>query len=607
MKRLNLIKAMVIFGFLVFAGTELLSLLHWLSFWGVAAYWLTVIFVLLSSTNIRNAFLPGPLNMDRLTKTEILILSATGLIITLLGITAIVAPPNNFDSMTYHMGRIPHWIQNRSVDFYVTNITRQLWAGPMAEYIILHFQILSGSDYFANLVQWFAMAGSCVGGSLLAGYCGASRKGQIFTAFLVATIPMGIMQSTTTQNDYAVGFWLLSLFIFLYKLKLDQKTEYAVLSGICLGLGILTKGTMLIYGGTLMLWFFISSWKRVNLKWLLLIGSVALMINAPHFYRNYQLGGHILTPAEASKELKNQEFNPKSVLSLLVRNIGLHLNTPFKAVNKTIEKSVYKFHDLMGMETNDLSTTLGWEFRIFKGIDEDAIGNFFHLLFFVCAVLIFLIRKTYLQNRELRGLLIFIMLSFLAVCVSLKWQIWGSRLHLPLFVIGAPVTATVLEGYVKKGLLVVLTFLLFSSSIPLLTKNPKKRLVSSKKTTVFNAGREKLYFITEGDLYPVYKAVSRVINATGCKEIGLSIGEDHWEYPWWILLQVRQGGKRIEHAGVDNHSKMFEKPDFEPCVILKKESAAVNHFDYEGVPFENILFLDGFSVYNKTSSATNFK
>lgn len=260
--RLNILKALVIFGFLVFVGTEILSLMHGLSFWGVAVYWLAVAIIVFSRKNIRKSFLVAIPKIECLTAPEMLILSATGLIIIFLGITAVLAPPNNFDSMTYHMGRIPHWIQNRSVNFYATNITRQLWAGPMAEYIILHLQVLSGSDYLANLVQWFAMAGSCVGGSLLAEYLGAGRKGQIFTAFLVATIPMGIMQSTTTQNDYAVGFWLLSLFIFLYKLKLDQKTEYAVLSGICLGLGILTKGTMLIYGGTLMLCFLSAAGKE---------------------------------------------------------------------------------------------------------------------------------------------------------------------------------------------------------------------------------------------------------------------------------------------------------------------------------------------------------
>ncbi len=592
---------MVLFGFIVFAGTELLSLFRWLNVWGVMGYWLIVVSVIFSRLHFYKCFSFTDLKSENIRKSELFILLATGLIIALLGIMAVIAPPNNYDSMTYHMGRIPHWIQNQSVSFYATNITRQLWAGPMAEYIILHLQILSGTDYLANLVQWFSMVGCCIGGSLLAGYMGAGRKGQLFAAFLVATIPMGIMQSTTTQNDYVVGFWLLCLFIFLYRLKHEKNILYAILSGMSLGLGILTKGTMLVYGGILMLRFLFSTRKEVNFKSFVIIGSIAFLINAPHFFRNYQLGGHIFTPTGSSIELKNSEFTSTAILSLLIRNVGLHLNTPFKTINKTMENGIYKFHDLLGLETNDPGTTLGWEFRIFKGIDEDGIGNFSHLLLFVVSVFILIFRKGRMEREVWQGLLISVLLCFVAVSVVLKWQIWGSRLHLPLFVIGAPLTAAVFEVYGGKNTLIVVTVLLFGLSIPLLTKNPKKRLVSSKKTTIFNAGREALYFITEGDRYPGYKKAANAVNSTGCKNIGLSLGENDWEYPWWILLQTGPVRKKMEHVAVDNLSNKLSRPGFNPCVILKKEPVERNTLEYNGKLYENIFFQDGFSVYKSSS------
>lgn len=607
MKRLNILKAMVLFGFFVFAGTEILSLFHWLNFKGVAAYWLLTAVITFFRIKANRPVSRSKFKPEEFSKSELFIFSATGLIIALLGVLAVIAPPNNYDSMTYHMGRIPHWIQNQSISFYATNITRQLWAGPMAEYFILHSQILSGTDCLANLVQWFAMVGCCIGGSLLAGNLGAGRKGQLFAAFLVATIPMGIMQSTTTQNDYVVGFWLLSLFLFLYKLKEDGNIRYAVLSGMSLGLGVLTKGTMLIYGGTLILCFLFSIRKNFNLRSFVIIGSIVFLINAPHFYRNYKLGRHILTPTESSKELKNHEFSPKAVLSLLIRNIGLHLNTPLKAVNKTVEESVYKFHDLLGIETNDPNITLGGEFRIFKGIDEDAVGSFSHLLLFVAAVFMLIVRKERIQRKVWQGLFLYILLSFFAVSVLLKWQIWGSRLHLPLFVIGAPLTATVLEVYGTKNTLIVMTAVLFGLSVPLLTKNPKKRLFSSKKMTVFNANREQLYFITEGNLYSGYKEIADVINSTGCTEIGLSLGEDHWEYPWWILLQAGSGHKKIKHVEVDNLSKKFSRFGQRPCLILKKEPQEKNILEYDGTPYQNIFYQNGFTVYKYLSGQTPFK
>src|SRR4029453_2950809 len=73
---------------------------------------------------------------------------------------ALAAAPNTWDSMTYHLTRVMHWEQERSLHFYATNIQRQLHLTPGAEYVILHLHLLSGGDRLANLPQWFASLGS---------------------------------------------------------------------------------------------------------------------------------------------------------------------------------------------------------------------------------------------------------------------------------------------------------------------------------------------------------------------------------------------------------------------------------------------------------------
>jgi hypothetical protein len=67
-------------------------------------------------------------------------------VLALLAMLAILAPANNWDSMVYHMGRVVHWMQNRSVDHYPTSIDRQLYLGPLTEFAILQLQMLSGED-----------------------------------------------------------------------------------------------------------------------------------------------------------------------------------------------------------------------------------------------------------------------------------------------------------------------------------------------------------------------------------------------------------------------------------------------------------------------------
>ena len=130
-------------------------------------------------------------------------------------LTALIYPPNTPDSMSYHMPRVMHWIQNQNVDFYPTSTTRQLYVSPFSEYVILHLQLIVNGDRLANLVQWFSMFGSLIGVSLIARELGGNTKSQIFSALFCATIPMGILQSTSTQTDYVVSFWIVILVYFL--------------------------------------------------------------------------------------------------------------------------------------------------------------------------------------------------------------------------------------------------------------------------------------------------------------------------------------------------------------------------------------------------------
>src|ERR1700722_14149755 len=95
-------------------------------------------------------------------------------------VVALSAPPNTWDSMTYHMARVANWVDHRSVRHYPTAIPRQLYLGPWAEFAIAQMQILSGGDRFANCVQYLSMLGSVAGVSLLAKKLGASFHGQVF-------------------------------------------------------------------------------------------------------------------------------------------------------------------------------------------------------------------------------------------------------------------------------------------------------------------------------------------------------------------------------------------------------------------------------------------
>lgn len=154
------------------------------------------------------------------------------------------------------MSRVVHWIQYRSIAFYPTYNLPQLFHPPFAEYAIAHFQILSGTDRYANSVQWLSLIGSVIAVSSIASELNTNARGQVFAAVFAVTIPMGILQASSTQNDYVVSFWILCLaYYVLLSIKYGTKQTSYFFIGASLGLAILTKSSGYLYAFAFMVWY----------------------------------------------------------------------------------------------------------------------------------------------------------------------------------------------------------------------------------------------------------------------------------------------------------------------------------------------------------------
>lgn len=145
--------------------------------------------------------------------SEKIMISIMAVLFLLLFGAALFTVPYNYDSMTYHLARIGHWIDNQSVNHFITNIDRQNYSPVLAEYNLLHMFLLTGSDSFLNMLQYTAMLITALYIYKCAKMLGTDRSFSLFGAFLFVTMPLTISQSMTTQNDLFGAMWF-SLFLY---------------------------------------------------------------------------------------------------------------------------------------------------------------------------------------------------------------------------------------------------------------------------------------------------------------------------------------------------------------------------------------------------------
>lgn len=508
------------------------------------------------------------------------------LLVTLL--IALVTPPNTWDSMTYHMARVAAWEQHRSVAFYPTSIPRQNYQMPLAEFGILHLAILSGGDGLAHLVQWCSFVACLLAVSLIASELGVSFRGSVFAALYGATIPMAILQSSSTQNDLVVTAFLL---IFTYGLLRFWKIgtlAYSVYSGLALGAALVTKGTALLFSPAFgLLLGLLPCWKggdgrpRVShLFRLSIVPLVALCLTAGHLSRNYQLYRHPLSTEGAV--YCNDKISFAVFFANSVRGIAMHLGVPWEHANDWMRETVA---GLLGDELeNPVSTWRGCRFTIPYRLHEDLAGNLPHLpLGALACMIVILFARRYGCGAALYA--VASALSAVTFALVLKWQLWSSRLHTPLFFFAAPLVALVVyrEGKQRRAVMAVAVAAgLCLYALPFLCLNETRPLISGRWPSVFKADRSTQVFRNAPWLERPFRAgtaaAARLMRERGLANVGLNTSVDDWEYPLRILLeeQLSGGHVRFHHVAVDDISARIPKPLPDIPIILSTRPGGVD-------------------------------
>jgi len=443
-----LLKAFLSNFFLILLSTEILSLINQITFKGILFFWILVVtseIIALISMIRSKKFDLSQINSLKekliLTRHEWMIVGLIGVICATTLLIALLSPPNNYDSMTYHMARVAEWIQHQNVEFYPTAIPRQNYSMPFAEYVVLQFQILSRSDLYANLVQWLSFIFSIVTISLITKELKFSKFTQILAAFVASTTPMAILQSSSTQNDLVLGVLCLSFAYFLLRFVKSFSVEDGLFTAISFGLALLTKGTGYIFCAVIGIFlgifyvFSITGKEKIyRVVWSLgLIVVAGLIMNAGHYLRNINLYGHPLSTAHS--RITTDNLSLTTTYANLIRNAAGQLATPLPMINKMI---VGAAEWTLGQNINNTDATFDEaKFSVDFRINSDYSGNLFQMILLTLTLVLL---PWLIKNRK--SALFFYLLAVLAAIVlfnvSIKWQPWGSRLITPIFMLGSP-------------------------------------------------------------------------------------------------------------------------------------------------------------------------
>jgi 4-amino-4-deoxy-L-arabinose transferase-like glycosyltransferase len=544
---LTVVQAAVIFSCFIVAITELLNLFNAITLWHVLVCWiLAAAACCFYIYRQRSMIVPACKNAMQNIKTAPVVNKVCGGVVTviflLLLYQGLIYPPNNWDSMSYHMTRIVYWLGNGSVNHFPTYMLRNLYQPPLGEYYIMHICLTNGNDYLANSVQLIFLA-----------LCGAAlweiiRQINVTPAYrwvaiiIAVTIPSAELQASTTKNDIICAFFMLATFLYAIKTYNYNIPKNFILLGLSIGLAMFTKGTAYVFLAPLLAVFAIAvSIKVFKTKaysaftWCLVAALLAILVNTGHYYRNYQVNHNIINVDDAeARAYSNEKMDLKRLASSIIKNAGLHLGYP---VALQADNAIINWHNKTNVNINDpLNNYLDTKYQspIEIKTNEDLVPNTLHFILTALAIAALLIFGYKKKNHKLALLSITILLlQALLFAAYLKWQPWHTRLHIPLFILGALIVAC--AAYMVKWyrylLIGCLPLLLYSFYFYYAYNNlrPVKPNLYYTARIGPDDARFTKYFAARPELYADYMEVEKILDNDTIKKVGTMISD--WEYP----------------------------------------------------------------------------
>lgn len=474
----------------------------------------------------------------------------------------LVYPPNNYDSLTYHLPRIAHWLQNHTLAPWPTGIDRQIGMAPWNAILILQSWLPGNLNRFTNLPQWFAWLGSIFAIYHLALMLGASKRARMAAVIFFATLPVAILQASNSDSCLLVTFHLLCMLwaYLLWQGEDGHKWQQMAIFGVSLGFAILSKGSAYPIALPFVL---MVAWQCLKMPRKLfwqgaLAAFLVIAINAPHLARNYLGEGSLVASSE-----RNIITSPTpgtflvNVLYNMVSNEPELLGIGAKPILKDIASR-------LGVE-QDNTEILPWgglEAMPSRNVPaEGNVSNPVHIL--VLFIIFFHLRSL----KPCRAYLLLALSSIFFFCLLLAWHPWMTRIQIPLFAMAAPPVGYAIAqtgSRIRRGIL--LGSLCLSAVVPLLlcVERPllPAQLVDFYRHDVrhfLNTSQEQLIFNYNPKAYAEYAAGVDALAGLKPAKVAIDMGNNAPEYPLWHMLADRLPSlPKMEYGAPEKADCAFE-------------------------------------------------
>ncbi|MGC4859782.1 hypothetical protein [Micromonospora sp. DT68] len=491
-------------------------------------------------------------------------------------LVALLAEPNNFDSQTYHLPKVEHWVAQGDLDFWPTAIHRQVTIPPGAEYLLLHLRLLTGGDALHNLVQWAAGIICLLAVARITAQLGGSRRAQLITAFVLASTPMVVLQATSTQTDLVCAAWVACAATLVLD-GLRRRTGLGTLLGLgaATGLTAVTKTSGLIaVGPLLVLWGLAQLRLAVSARaeaggarpvgpmartvgGSVLILLVAATVVGPFMARVTAEFGHPLGPPRLRESIPMERHDPQSILVNALRIGHTAFDTPLAPLRRAGAEAIISGAQAIGVDPQDREITFGRE--IFPEPawypDEDRVAFPIAGALALIGAVVALTRPRRIDPGlagPLRAYAVVVLVAVLLHTSMIKWQPWGNRLILYALVLAIPFAGLWLDAFFRRhatggrgrrsvATMTAIAVLATSALAGVLSLSYgfPRRLVGDG--SVFTTSDWDTRFLRRPQWTDEFRWAATAVRDSGAQRIGLVQQNDNWEYPWWLLLRHTDG------------------------------------------------------------------